>query len=307
MNITPVHRVATVDALEALDALFPERGHLDIQPTSDAFRASVRSATLGQLVLVNAEFRDAVVHSRWRPHFGAHIHVSGTVRYERSGQPDATGGVLTIAPDTETTVNYEGLGHVLVVVAPPSLVESSAKRVLGTRKLTSLDRTLSGREATAGVFSRHARFVWNELARGDLRRAPVALAETEHALLARIGSLLAPQNESSASLPNERVVRAQEFIADNLERPIRAADIADAAGVSGPTLAREFRRHLGTSPVAYARGCRLDRAYQHLTGADRRETSVASVATRWGFTHLGEFAAAYARRFGERPSETLRR
>ena len=109
------------------------------------------------------------------------------------------------------------------------------------------------------------------------------------------------------SVPSSRVARAQQFIEENIERPLRAAEIAEAAGVSGPTLAREFRRHLGTSPVAYARACRLDRAYQSLTAANRSETSVAATAARWGFTHLGEFAAAYQRRFGERPSDTLRR
>jgi AraC-like DNA-binding protein len=35
-------------------------------------------------------------------------------------------------------------------------------------------------------------------------------------------------------------------------------------------------------------------------------TSVAAVAARWGFTHLGRFAIEYRRRFGSYPSQTLR-
>jgi hypothetical protein len=31
------------------------------------------------------------------------------------------------------------------------------------------------------------------------------------------------------------------------------------------------------------------------------------VATRWGITHLGRFACEYRNRFGESPSQTLRR
>ena len=42
-----------------------------------------------------------------------------------------------------------------------------------------------------------------------------------------------------------------------------------------------------------------------LSGAN--VTTVAAVAESCGFTRLGAFAAAYARRFGESPSETLRR
>jgi AraC-like DNA-binding protein len=34
---------------------------------------------------------------------------------------------------------------------------------------------------------------------------------------------------------------------------------------------------------------------------------VTAVALRWGFGHLGQFAADYRARFGELPSETLRR
>ena len=35
-------------------------------------------------------------------------------------------------------------------------------------------------------------------------------------------------------------------------------------------------------------------------------SSVAAVAARWGFTHLGRFAIEYRRRFGVHPSQTLR-
>ena len=38
-----------------------------------------------------------------------------------------------------------------------------------------------------------------------------------------------------------------------------------------------------------------------------RRTRVADVAAQWGFWHMGQFAADYRRRFGELPSETLRR
>ncbi len=34
--------------------------------------------------------------------------------------------------------------------------------------------------------------------------------------------------------------------------------------------------------------------------------AVADVATNWGFTHLGRFAAEYKKRFGHLPSQTLK-
>jgi transcriptional regulator GlxA family with amidase domain len=34
--------------------------------------------------------------------------------------------------------------------------------------------------------------------------------------------------------------------------------------------------------------------------------ALGTVARKWGFGHYGRFAAEYARRFGRKPSETLR-
>jgi transcriptional regulator GlxA family with amidase domain len=58
--------------------------------------------------------------------------------------------------------------------------------------------------------------------------------------------------------------------------------------------------------MQYLRHLRLDRARADLLHlAD--VPSVASVALRWGFGHLGRFSADYKERFGESPGESLRR
>jgi len=299
-------RFSTSDADEALEAAFRDRGQFEIQATSRNFRMSARTALLGSVRLVRFNFRDAVIRSHGRPHFGIHVPLSGNIRYERDGHPDHHRGVIGIAPETEAHAHFDGGAGILVATTPVDALERTARLLLGRSGPLALDRALPERDATGGVFARHALFVWNELARGDLLQSPIAMAETEGALLARMVAVVSADTPS-ANAPPDRVTRARQYIQENLHRPIRAAEIAEAAGVSGPTLAREFRRHLATSPVAYARARRLDRANRDLNCAHRDETSVAEVAARWGFTHLGEFAAAYARQFGERPSETLRR
>jgi transcriptional regulator GlxA family with amidase domain len=90
------------------------------------------------------------------------------------------------------------------------------------------------------------------------------------------------------------------------ESPLTVRELARAAGVSPRTLYRAFASHCGEPPVARLRRERLEGVRRHLLGAGPRET-VTSVALDWGFAHLSRFAGHYARCFGERPSETLRR
>jgi AraC family ethanolamine operon transcriptional activator len=62
----------------------------------------------------------------------------------------------------------------------------------------------------------------------------------------------------------------------------------------------------GTSPKAYWKSLRLSTARKDLERA-RRHTTVAEVATKWGFFRFGSFSSDYRAMFGEYPSETLGR
>jgi AraC-like DNA-binding protein len=59
--------------------------------------------------------------------------------------------------------------------------------------------------------------------------------------------------------------------------------------------------------MAYLRNLRITRAHEELMAADPFTTTATAVARKWGFGHYGRFAADYRRRFGHKPSETLRR
>jgi AraC-like DNA-binding protein len=103
-----------------------------------------------------------------------------------------------------------------------------------------------------------------------------------------------------------QVQAAGEFIHANAARPLSLGDLASVAGVSSRTLQYSFHRHHGISPMDFLRDVRLTRVREDLMSADH-ETTVSQVATRWGFYHFGRFAAAYRKRNGESPSDTLRR
>ncbi len=119
-------------------------------------------------------------------------------------------------------------------------------------------------------------------------------------------------NHSDALQRRERPVaprsvrRAVDYMQANLDSPITIADLVAASGVAEQTLWQHFRSAAGTMPMRYLRDARLARVREALCRAEFDE-SVSSIAMSWGFTHMGRFSAQYRQRFGETPSETIRR
>jgi AraC-like DNA-binding protein len=102
------------------------------------------------------------------------------------------------------------------------------------------------------------------------------------------------------------VRNAMDIIEAGVHLPLTTSTLAGQCHVSVRTLHEGFRRHLGMSPMAYVRVVRLRRAHRDLSSADPFHTTVAAIAHRWGFTHLGRFAAAHKRVYGETPLQALR-
>jgi AraC-like DNA-binding protein len=98
--------------------------------------------------------------------------------------------------------------------------------------------------------------------------------------------------------------RAIEFIHLRFRDELLIDEVAQAAGISIRLLQSLFRHQLDCTPGDYIRRLRLDDAHRRLS--QRLAASVTEAALESGFSHLGEFSAAYRRRYGEKPSETLR-
>ena len=138
----------------------------------------------------------------------------------------------------------------------------------------------------------------------------------EHAEAYLISSLLmsAGHNHSKALAGGNqrrllpRVVRkAQEYMSAHADQPLSLADVCREVGCSARALQLAFRQHAGQGPMEFLRETRLDRVRAELqqTSAGATGAGVRDVAQKYGFLHLGHFAAQYRARFGERPSETM--
>ncbi|WP_371747000.1 helix-turn-helix domain-containing protein [Mycolicibacterium sp. YH-1] len=60
-----------------------------------------------------------------------------------------------------------------------------------------------------------------------------------------------------------------------------------------------FRRQLGVSPMAYLRDVRLVRVQEELRVSSPKQTTVRTVAERWGFSHAGRFASTYRKHLSQ--------
>ena len=102
------------------------------------------------------------------------------------------------------------------------------------------------------------------------------------------------------------VKRAVDYMRAQLDAPITVADITAASGIAGRTLFKHFQEFHGISPMRYLRNARLEKAREALARAHPGE-SITEIAMSWGFSHMGRFSVEYRKRFGERPSDSLRR
>lgn len=139
------------------------------------------------------------------------------------------------------------------------------------------------------------------------------VAQTHYLERALIAGLLASQPHSMTEAIGRRAIQANstalhqvvDLIAAAPGAQYTVADLAQSAGVGVRQLQKLFRDEFDTSPAEYLRNARLDGARSDLLCADAT-TTVSDVAYRWGFNHLGRFAAHYEHKFGEMPSRTLR-
>lgn len=111
---------------------------------------------------------------------------------------------------------------------------------------------------------------------------------------------------SAASTPRH-VRLAADFIHAHADEALTLHALAEVAASTSRSLIRGFQKYKNCSPMAYLRNVRIERAHEELVHCCPENYSVTTIANKWGFYNPGRFARAYRERYGENPSETLRR
>lgn len=110
----------------------------------------------------------------------------------------------------------------------------------------------------------------------------------------------AQQSGSSESARPALVQTVLDYIAANLNSPIRVEDIAKAVHLSPWHLGRSFKRLHGRSIIDCVRDMRIERAKALLA---RKDISITEIGISLGFENAGYFATCFKQSTGLSPSD----
>jgi AraC-like DNA-binding protein len=127
------------------------------------------------------------------------------------------------------------------------------------------------------------------------------------ALLACLTQGRAKRDRAGLRRHRQIVARLDRVMRERPAEMLSMSDICAEVDVARRTLNLACLEFLGQGATQYARARRLEHVRNTLLTSNPGTTQVTRVATDFGFWELGRFAHVYRARFGERPSDTLRR
>lgn len=309
---------ATTDIAEAQVVLSQELSDLRIRKARNPreFRLDMNGVQLGRTQLVYNEFRtDTLVEPDEVKEAMLLVIGEGTpATFTLDGDPilcDRDAAVLT--PSRRVSIFRPKGSGAFILRADFAAVRQRVARLLDRRPARPI-RFERRVDVGAGAGAR-ARRVANSLARtfrenGDVLDHPVLRAGFDDLVLSLLLSL--PSNYSreleghdDRPVAPALVRRAEEYLEAHAAEPVTIEGLVTRLGCSRAALFKTFRSYRDYSPMEFLNRCRLESARAQLSSSSPG-ASVSSVAHSCGFAHLGRFAAAYRKRFGESPSETLR-
>jgi AraC-like DNA-binding protein len=291
---------------------------LDLAPGADGLATRVHAVTLPSITPLYVTYGGDVVEvlTAGGPFYFVHVTVAGHLLVSGDGAElvSVPGQVTVASPAQSLTMRWRPDTAAIVLRIDRKALETELVDLIDLpveeplRFQVGMDVT--GRLASSWLNT--AMFLAAEANHpGGLLENPLVATDLERILLR--GLLLCQPHTYSAVLEGNnhqlpRYVAAAVAMMEAVpERRLSADSLARHVNVSTRLLQAGFREHLGTSPMQYLRQLRLRRVHEDLTTDPVHRPTVAEVAHRWGFSHLGRFAQDYRARYGESPSETLRR
>lgn len=314
--------LCTQDLAEATQGICGLVGRTTLTPSptvAHPFQTTIHAVRIRDITLAHLDFHcpTLVAIHRTGPHYAVHSPVAGVMSVQLLSAP------VEITPDRILMTNPGDTLRVSCGVGATQVILRIEQDALERTITRLLGRAPSGPTVFEPILdlTAPAAVRWREvmhllfaelLTPGSLLHGGSGAGPLEDFVLSTLALVQASNHlRSGTSRPRYRrrtVQRATAYIDANLGSPISLADLAGAAQSSVRAIHQGFRDDLDTTPMAYVRDRRLERVRAELADSvpgDR--VSVTRTAQQWGFGHLGNFSMAYRRRFGETPSQTVRR
>ncbi len=233
------------------------------------------------------------------------------VRFRWRGKDIGPNDLLSFPRNGELSAISNSDFHVFTISLPEGLLEAAAQVADAPRLPEILRRE---RVRCSSSILKPIRKRLHEVSRAVKRerRQSGKLAALENLLLDVPHLILRAMAVASASAdakPVRRRIQAAErakaYISEFRNWPLTVCHLCEATGLSERTLQYAFLEQLGVTPMAYVRAFRLNNVRRELRRSNPSDTKISEIAGRWGFWHMGQFAADYRAQFSELPSQTL--
>lgn len=296
--------------------------NLTVEPGEVAgFAATMHGVRLRNVSMLYLDVHVAatIAIPRLGPFYGVHMPMNGHAVVEHRGRTFQANTIRSVVTSPGASLQIE-FGH-----DSPQLIIRVEERSMAAHLTRLLGRSLSRPlvfdpefdMATEAAMRWHAavQLIHTEVFHeGSLVQRGRGIGAIEEFVMSSLLHLQ-PSNYHDEFLapaaPGQRravVQNAMNFIDDHLAERITMEAVAQAVHMSVRSIQQGFREELGMTPMTYVRERRLERVHEELTDAIPADgVTVTQVAEKWGFHHLGSFAVEYRKRWGEAPSETLRR
>jgi AraC-like DNA-binding protein len=299
--------------------MFVRTSTIETVPQAEMTVSTYRDAALGPITIGEVAFQQELRLETDDVGTGFYVHLPITGRFESRHR-----GVDMIVNSRSSAVYLPGGGEfsgrwpvgyrALCVRIDLPAVETALARLVGDRTSSrvTFDPVMNTRDGYGRSWADLLFSVNRQLSvPGGLLSQPLVAAPLAESMLN--GFVLAASHSHTEALAGPVVaarpvsVRAAiDLVESDPQAPLTLTLLATRCGVGPRALQKGFQQHLGMSPMEYVRDVRLRRAHEELRAADPSAESVADVARRWGFTHLGRFAAAHEAKYGQKPLRTLR-
>ncbi|BDV34948.1 AraC family transcriptional regulator [Methylocystis iwaonis] len=320
----PALGVATIQAktpeaaAKRLSVLFGQDLSVSFLENKDAFRLRCTAVRLGKAVLVATETSD--VFLRRPPSNAALVFVplKGSISYKMGGgnYSLAAGRNGAIWPPLETVDMRLPQAMSLSLHLPMAVAAAQAERLTGLPfsgtpfhgMVTAFDLS----DPLYATLARNMKLIMSEILAleatglGQLARAGYDETLQTLATAALFPAVARKINAAGRDTSPPPIRKARDYIKAHAAEPVELSRLAASLGMSMRTLQDNFKKSYGCSPRDYLMECRLENARDRLTLAGDA-ASVIEIAMDCGFPDHGQFSSKYRARYGELPSQTLKR